>query len=475
MNFIRLAISLFVLSFVSKICAQELTVTDIQWDKENSKLHYTLSKDSFVKIRIGEEGRVLYQTLVNLEKRPAGKNEEEWSGKGDSQKINLGEIKNLHFCVTAFNSGDFKDLRLMVSLDKDKLTIDLGRQDKIRFMQNGAELKVYSDGELIKTERIESLPYKWTISQDLFQGRHLVSLNLWQRPDYKSCAYANIESGGQKEISPTQKDDALTGKIAFCQFDKGYWQIWIADLEGRKGQILTQSKVDKRYPAFSPDGRKIAYVTNTGELWIMDSDGKNNRRVELPINCYEPKWSPDAKKLVFTSYEDLFHSSSKLWILDLETQELKKIAPRPFLQYNPNWAPDGEGIIFVDGPELYAQEIKKLSLKTNDVWQLSSSTMYIYEAQPNYLANGSGLVYASNADGDYDIWLIKPLGSEPRNLTKTHTHETNPVASSDSKTIYFLSDRSGANEIWQIKIGGSGLRQITSSGKDKRDITVWTN
>jgi TolB protein len=497
----KITVALIVLFWAVPAYAQEAVVEDIRWDKDKHCLSYVLSRDSLVRIRIGQEGRALYRTLVNLGKRTAGRNQEYWDGRDESAKINLLEYGSPHFCINSFESAEDKDLELEASINggppglkpgvpfgaesrpasirslktaalwrrdkgESRVTIDLGEADKISFMKEGAELKVYLDNRLILTERISALPYAFSLPcGSPSEGKQLLCVNLWQRPEFKSCAYKTVEISQSRPLS---------GKIAFCQLCKDYWQVWTAGLNGKAAKVLTSSPVDKRYPCFSPDGRRIAYTTNTGELWVMDSDGKNNRRIELPINCYEPKWSPDGKKIAFTSYEDLFRSNTKIWILDLAGGNLQKIANRPFLQYSPSWSPDGKSIIFIDGPELYAQQIRRIDLDTGEVTQITDNSVYVYEAQPSYLPDGRGVIYSSNEAGDYDIWLMAEIGPERKNLTRSHSHDTFAAVSRDGQNIFFLSDKTGLNEVWQMDIDGQNLRQVTRAGQGKRDLAIWT-
>jgi len=461
-----------------QLYSQVLSVRDINWDKEKCMLTYSLSEDAYVKARVGQEGKDVYRTIVNFERRQKGLNKEHWNGKDESGKIEFDNFGKLHFCVLASDDPDNKDVSLKTSILGNRVTIDLGEDAKAQFLGQPAELKAYLDNQLVLAERIDVLPYSFNIKPlDMPKAKYLLTINLWQRPQMQSCAYGNLEVVFTGQIISglaAEKNKPLAGKLAFCQFYKGYWQVWVADINGSGSKVLTRSPIDKRYPCFSPSGKEIAYVTNTGELSIMDSDGKNNRMIPLAVSCYEPKWSGDGKKLVFTSYEDLFHSNSKIWILDLETQALTKVASRPFLQYNPNWSGDDRSLIFIDGPELYAQEIRRVDLVTGDVSAVTDTRAYVYEAQPSYLPDGRGIVYSSNDTGSYNIRIMDKIGCESRPLTKGNSFDALPVVSKDGNYIFFLSDRSGLRQVWRINKDGEGLRQITKTKREKQDFSIWT-
>ncbi|MCG8430845.1 MAG: hypothetical protein MJA29_06715 [Candidatus Omnitrophica bacterium] len=440
------------------------SVTGVQWDAGNFTLSYTLSEDAPVKVRIGKEGQALYGTPVNVEERSRGLNRETWEGKDASGRVDFLKYDDSpHFCITPVEKSTGPDVAFELRQGDEELIIDLPAEAKSRFLEQPAELKIYVDNRLVKAKRIKSLPYRISYDQLMPDtGTHLVSVNVWKRPDFSACAYAHAEV-----------DRGGTGRIAFCSLHGDYWQVWMTDAEGTNPRVLTDSAVDKRYPSFSPDGTEIAYVTNIGELWIMDSGGKNKRYIPLPVGCFNPKWSPDGKKLIFAEYVNIFHSNSKIWIVDLETHKLQKVAYRPFLQYSPAWAPDGRSIIFVDGPELFAQEVRRYILDDGDTFKVSDSTVFVYEAQPSFLGKTDRVLYASNREGNYDIWVTVEDDYLPQNLTRHPAHDIYPVSSLDGNTVFFLSDRSGVQEVWKVDAGGENVQQVTRTANHKRDLAVW--
>ncbi|MGC0118121.1 TolB family protein [Pseudoalteromonas piscicida] len=131
-------------------------------------------------------------------------------------------------------------------------------------------------------------------------------------------------------------------------------QISIANLDGSEVIQLTQDDTDNMSPQISPDGTKIAYLSNRDgnqEVYVMDIDGANNKRLTRNnIQEWDPSWSPDGTKVYFASenvygFYDVFsvnvdgtsikktlQNSSQATVvpgLDQETlQKLKKINKR---------------------------------------------------------------------------------------------------------------------------------------------------
>jgi Tol biopolymer transport system component len=482
---------LFLSLFLGTLFAQE-AVKDIYWDKEQGILSYSIPKDCLLKIRVGSAKGPVYRTLVNLEKRKAGTNQELWDGRDESGLIDFRDYGPLHFCVDIIPKPK-KDLLLRVNLPKEmpiekgtlkvtqalSIKVDIDEKDKEWFCKEGIEIMAFLDNQLIKLERAKALPYSLNLDfKSSSEGKHLLTLNVWSG-DHASVAYKNllILLEREKESSPTkrkEKPKTLSGKISYCQRHKGFWQVYVANLDGSKPRQLTKSPIDKRYPDFSPDGKRIAYVSNQGELWITDIDSRNSHKIFLPVHASQPCWSPDGKRIAFVSYQDLYHGDSEIWEIDLETLKLKKLTSRPWLQYDLYYSPDESNVLFTDGPELYAQEIRKLDLKTGDITQLTDNQPYDYDMQPAYSPDGEMVVYSCNETGNYDIWIMDKFGQAKHNLTQNPAYDIMPQITKDGRWIFFLSDRTGSLEVWRMDPDGSNQRQISKTERDKQDLTVHT-
>lgn len=494
----------FFISFLGiDVYSAQKGVKDISWDKDKRTLNYTLLADSTVKIRVGSMQGGVYRTLLNLEERTAGQNSEPWDGKDEQGIIDFLEYEPLHFCVDVL-PPDKKDCRLSIKINsisnKKKtldnislergmlkpderglnLTLDVEQEIRPEFSKGKIEIMAFWDNALIKLARVDRLPQ--TVNLDLKNypgGRHLLTLNVWSA-DHALVAYKNLFvllEGNEEnvEISAANKEKmSLLGKMTYGQRHKGFWQVWTANLDGTEPRPLTEDLEDKRYPAFSPDGKEIAYVTTDGNLWIMDSNGNNPRKIPLSLHVSYPRWSPDSQKIIFVSYQDLYHGDSEIWEVDLGSLKLKKIISRPWMQYDAGYSPDGKDIVFTDGPELYAQEIIKLNLETGDVTQLTDNGPYDYDMQPVYSPDGKLIVYSSRESGNYDIWAMDRFGQGKKNLFPNPAHDYMPQISADGKYIFFLSDQSNIMEVWRIDINGNNLIPITKDNKDKQDLNVYT-
>jgi len=260
-------------------------------------------------------------------------------------------------------------------------------------------------------------------------------------------------------------------RIAYTKEHNGFWQVWELEAGAPAPKVLTDTPVDKSYPDWSADGKRIAYVTSLGELWIINvADGKSFK-VPLAIPAFQPKFSKSGKRILFMSPRDVFHDDTDIWSVDIDGKNLKLITKRPWAQTDPAWLPAQDEILYVDSPEIMGDEICKINLKTGDIIRLTTNKSN--DIQPSCLANGESIVYASNAGGNYDIWLMDKFGQNPRNLTNDPSHNVMPMPSPDGSRVYFLSDRRGYLQIFSIDLKTNELKQITSDETDKKDFTVY--
>ena len=125
--------------------------------------------------------------------------------------------------------------------------------------------------------------------------------------------------------------------------------LWITTLDGKNRRILTRDAGLQYDPAWSPDGRQIAYISGQGyrahELYIMDSNGKNKRRL-TKNEALEllPAFSPDGKTIAYAS--DVT-GSYEIWLMDTGGGNPKQLTDSRGIDTNPCWSPDGQRIMFV--------------------------------------------------------------------------------------------------------------------------------
>ncbi|MBN2098951.1 MAG: PD40 domain-containing protein [Dehalococcoidia bacterium] len=169
----------------------------------------------------------------------------------------------------------------------------------------------------------------------------------------------DADSGNLKRLTT----DSANERILSWSPD-GQGVVFVSDRDEDKGYVWTLHVDDNGPPQLteggraSPDGTRIAYVTEDADLWLKDADGGNSVRVAGGSGWYEnPIWSPDGTMLAFDS--TIVGPVGNIWIVNADgtgktrltgaTKDLFDCTPEWIDYREPQWSPDGTKLLFLNG------------------------------------------------------------------------------------------------------------------------------
>jgi Tol biopolymer transport system component len=176
--------------------------------------------------------------------------------------------------------------------------------------------------------------------------RHIYSVN----PD--GTELTQLTTGQHSDMAPSWSADFR--RIAFISNRHGgQHNVYIMNAKGQQVKRLTNVNLPEASPVISPDGTKIVYVRTwlnggSGIMW-MDIDGNNQKTCAISGFNREPTWSPDGKKILFTSNMHSTYNGTydrDLYVMDMNCQGLKRLTTHQAYDANPVWSPDGSKIFF---------------------------------------------------------------------------------------------------------------------------------
>jgi Tol biopolymer transport system component len=159
----------------------------------------------------------------------------------------------------------------------------------------------------------------------------------------------NVTRHASFDAYPTWSRDGK--KIAFASARDGQFHIYTIDADGQNLAQLTSGETIDRVPSFSPDGRQIAFCRrpvneSITSIYVMDSNGGNEKLVRE--NGFDPDWSPDGKKIVYTAPRE--GQGFRLYVMHVDGTNDKDLTTTDnsigFVY--PAWSPDGRQIAFTE-------------------------------------------------------------------------------------------------------------------------------
>jgi len=236
-------------------------------------------------------------------------------------------------------------------------------------------------------------------------------------------------------------------------------------------------------PAISPDRSEIAFVSG-GDIWTVPTAGGEARLlVSHPANESRPLYSPDGRRLAFTSART---GNGDIYVLTLDTGDLKRLTFDDGLDQLDAWSRDGRW--------LYYSSTSRDIAGMSDIYHVSvdggtpmpvSADRYASEYWAAPAPDGSALAFTARGTAssqwwrkgrshldECEIWLLRDTSPPAyEQLTEGGAKEMWPMWSGDGRSIFYVSDRSGAQNIWSRALQGQP-KQVTRF-KDGR--VLWPN
>jgi Tol biopolymer transport system component len=282
-----------------------------------------------------------------------------------------------------------------------------------------------------------------------------------------SCAILVVSTLGAGEAKPAGTAfPGKNGQIAFQTFRDGSSQIYLETVPPTPVRRLTDPRHCYALPAWSRDGRWIAFEYNpspTGlragasDIWVMNPLARRPLATARPLTRVpgfdgDPSWSPSGKQILFESTRS---GNSDIWVMDADGTNPRDITPKSLeFDGDPAWAPGGNRIAFTsmrDGNrEIYL-------MNTNGTGLLNITNNPADDFDPTWSPDGQLVAFVSNRDRNLEIYV-----TNDRFLLKRLTHDPGldafPAWSPDGQWIAFSTDRSdtGNRDLHYMSANGDG-------------------
>lgn len=300
-----------------------------------------------------------------------------------------------------------------------------------------AEVWIY---DVNSGERLAARRFEGTAGQERALGQALareILLALTGDPGFFGARLAAVRQRGNKEIvvldidgqgvvpvtrngsiniSPAWSPDGRS--IAWTSYRRDNPDAYVKDLRTGRTRVLSAAQGINVGVAYSPDGARIAIARSNGadaDLYLLDAaTGKVVRRLTRGGGIdVAPTFSPDGSKVAFSSERS---GGSHIFIMDLGSGEARRVSRQGSFNSDPVWSPDGRAIAFV------------------------------------------------GRDPTFDVFVLDVETGVTRRITQNMGSNENPDWSPDGRYLVFSSTRTGRSELWLSTADGRHQVQITEGG-----------
>ncbi len=272
---------------------------------------------------------------------------------------------------------------------------------------------------------------------------------------FSGGAWTRLTSDLATDTAPAWSPDG--SQIAYASDTAGSTDIWVMNTDGSGKQNLTSDAFWNENPDWSPDRGRIVYArlksgSSEWDVWVMraDGSGKTNLTSHAPgTTGFDPAWSPDGSKIAFVSYRS---GSSDVYVMDPDGSNATRLTnDASSWPYEPCWSPDGKQIAFLwkrGGiyPDLYV-----MNADGSNQRRLTNSTS-VSKSDPAWSPDGRHILFTSMADGDEDLWMVDPDGSNPGHLTDHPNDEEYGGWESVNRPPVAVDDAAGVPRGGAVKI-----------------------
>ena len=287
-------------------------------------------------------------------------------------------------------------------------------------------------------------------------------------PDGTELVYSTCEYQVARPVEVLKKRYRVSDDPSAEKENLLGYELAIINLETLEKRRLTEDNVMNHFPAWSPDGRKIAYLINSrspetatwdgfdsGSVWptvmLLDSDEQPDQKLDRERYDYlfPPVWSPDSRCLAVGGYKDDYKNTLNiLKVNDLASPstELGETTAQP------TWSPDGTKLAFANRRQIYT--VNPDGTDRRHIWTEENPVTHL-----DWHPDGSEILVSATR-----LFTITPDGAENRRLTDLTS------ARKFEKATWSPDGSRFAAQVWKIAFGSIRQFQVITIARDGSQV-----
>ncbi|RKZ98193.1 MAG: Tol-Pal system protein TolB [Gammaproteobacteria bacterium] len=288
-----------------------------------------------------------------------------------------------------------------------------------------------------------SLEYRYDVEQkQLRRTAHQISDQIYQKLTHTRGAF----------------DTLIAYVIVNNNVDsnKRVYTLAVADSDGYGEQVILKSKRPIMSPAWSPNGKRLAYVSfekNRSIVYMQElKSGKRKIIAKFKGINSAPVWSPDGKRLAMTLSKD---GNSEIYVVYIASGVLQRITNHYSIDTEPAWSPDGRSLIFTSDragkPQIYQVAIVQQGRSGNPKRLTYDGN---YNAGASFSPDGKSLVLITREQGNFRVGILDLASRHLQILTHSSLDES-PSFAPNGKMVLYATELRGRGILEAVSIDGS--------------------
>ncbi len=268
----------------------------------------------------------------------------------------------------------------------------------------------------------------------------------------------------------TGEKGVFATRIAYITKGGGRYTLRVADADGEGGQAPLTSPDPIISPAWSPDGRELAYVsfeTRKPVVWVQDmASGQRRMVANFKGSNSAPAWSPDGRELAVTLSRE---GGSQIFLIGRDGNNARRVTQSSAIDTEPVFSPDGKQLYFVSdrggSPQIYRQPVGGGGAE-RVTFQGS------YNVSPAISPDGRTLAFVQRQGGGAFKVMTMDLGSGAVQSVSDTNDDESPSFSPNGRFIIYATRAQGREVLMTTTVDGKIKTKLLTSGLDIRE-PVW--
>jgi TolB protein len=304
---------------------------------------------------------------------------------------------------------------------------------------------------------------------DVTKGELVVGKKYIGKPDDKNRIVRQFVN--EILIALTGEAGLFDTRIAFVKKSQSAAELHTINFDGSDLRRITHYNALTLSPRWSPDGRRLAFTSfkdGNPDIYLQDMEsGKTEKLVSYPGLNLPGSWSRDGARLLVTLSRE---GSPGIYDMNVGNKLLQRLTRESSINVSPVRSPDEKRIAFVSNrngsPQIYIMDadggnVRRLTMEGN------------YNTSPAWSPKGKKIAYEGSVNGKFQIFVIDEEGGAPRQMTFAGGDHESPSWSPDGRHLVYSVRGFGRSRIEIINAGGLNSR-VLHEGNDACQSPFWS-